>query len=145
MWKTEYSGDNDTRSDSLWSSIRPARGVVALDHEWAVDHSLPRAQDFLGDPSKGLYIIDAYHQLHCLVSSFTKTNHVQDLEVVQKLRTIDCDPKLAQRIPSWYTTVPIFRTSNSLLGFLATSRHLPCRRHSILYYRRLHLGRWTNA
>lgn len=69
IWTTEYSSSNLTLADDLWKNLRPAFGTVALDHEWAAMRQLPKAQDFPADTTKGLYIIDGYHQLHCLVSS----------------------------------------------------------------------------
>ncbi|KAM3087044.1 hypothetical protein ACMFMG_001155 [Clarireedia jacksonii] len=65
-WTTEYSEFNSTAADHLWKELRPAFGLVALDHGWASKHGLPRSQDFQGDRSKGIYMIDAYHQMHCL-------------------------------------------------------------------------------
>ncbi|PQE13431.1 cytochrome p450 protein [Rutstroemia sp. NJR-2017a BBW] len=65
-WTTEYSEFNSTAADNLWKELRPAFGLVALDHDWASKHGLPRSQDLQGDRSKGIYMIDAYHQMHCL-------------------------------------------------------------------------------
>lgn len=67
LWTTEYSSGNRTHADALWKGLRPGFGVVALDHEWAAARELPHSQDNPDDPTQGLYILDAYHQLHCLV------------------------------------------------------------------------------
>ena len=71
-WWTGYSSShpqNETTADELWDRIVPAHGVVAVDRQWAAQKQLPDTISLPGDPSKGVYIIDAYHQLHCLVCS----------------------------------------------------------------------------
>ena len=54
--------------DLNWDAINSEHGIVALDHEWAAEKGLPRAQDLPSDPSKGVYSLEAYHALLCLVS-----------------------------------------------------------------------------
>lgn len=54
--------------DQAWDDIVPAHGIVAVDHTWAADRQLPASLSLPSDADKGVYIIDAYHQLHCLVS-----------------------------------------------------------------------------
>lgn len=53
--------------DAAWSRIVPAHGIVALDHEWARKIGLSKARNQPGDDTKGVYVLDAYHQIHCLV------------------------------------------------------------------------------
>ena len=43
-------------------------GNIALDNAYAKSMDLPRAQRFPWDDSKGIYLINAYHNLHCVVS-----------------------------------------------------------------------------
>jgi hypothetical protein len=54
-------------TDKMWENITPAHGIVALDHIWAAQKHLPASMNLPSDYDKGVYIIDAYHQLHCLV------------------------------------------------------------------------------
>ena len=54
--------------DKLWDDVLPAHGIVAVDHGWAAERRMPATMSLPSDSSKGVYIIDAYHQLHCLVS-----------------------------------------------------------------------------
>lgn len=54
--------------DELWDDILPAHGIVAVDYRWAAERRMPATMSLPSDPSKGVYVIDAYHQLHCLVS-----------------------------------------------------------------------------
>ncbi|OTA65773.1 hypothetical protein K449DRAFT_462875 [Hypoxylon sp. EC38] len=52
--------------NAAWDRIVPAFGFVAVNHTWAAEHNLPASMGLPSDSSKGVYIIDAYHQLHCL-------------------------------------------------------------------------------
>ena len=70
-WWSSYSSivpEQDLAVDKLWNDILPAHGIVAVDHAWAVERQMPATMSLPSDSSKGVYIIDAYHQLHCLVS-----------------------------------------------------------------------------
>lgn len=57
--------------EAAWNQIVPAHGIVALNHEWAKEHGLSEARNLPGDDTKGVYILDAYHQIHCLVRTFS--------------------------------------------------------------------------
>jgi len=57
---------NNTFRDQLWDGIDIDRSVIALDHDEAALLGLPRSQNFVWDETKGIYIINAYHQLHCI-------------------------------------------------------------------------------
>ena len=69
-WHTAYSpkGQNHTKSDMLWEQILPSHGFVAVDRQWADDHQWPVSMYLPNDHGKGVYLLEAYHQLHCLVS-----------------------------------------------------------------------------
>ncbi|MCJ1308348.1 hypothetical protein MMC25_002001 [Agyrium rufum] len=70
QWNTDvYSSATPTEDEAIstaWDEIIPAYGIVAVDYAWADKHHLPNSMRLPSDPSKGVYIIDAYHQLHCL-------------------------------------------------------------------------------
>ena len=55
--------------DDLWESIVDFPGVVALDGDFVKEKHLPPSYPFPWDDSKGVYIVAAYHSLHCLVCS----------------------------------------------------------------------------
>ena len=65
---TEYGTDNLTQGSRLWEAIDFNPGIVALDLEWTKEKGLPKSQPFPWDTSKGLYVLNAYHSMHCLVS-----------------------------------------------------------------------------
>ncbi|KAA8644454.1 uncharacterized protein ATNIH1004_008658 [Aspergillus tanneri] len=70
QWITDiYSTADPDKRDAVnaaWDEIVPAHGIVAVPHEWAAKRNLPASMSLFSDPSKGVYIIDAYHQIHCL-------------------------------------------------------------------------------
>lgn len=67
-WYTPYSSENDTEANVLWDNINTAHGTLAVDHQWAAEHQWNRSMSIPGDESKGMYLLESYHQLHCLVS-----------------------------------------------------------------------------
>lgn len=66
---TEYGpavGTQEER-DALWGALDISPGTIALSDDFAAQNGLPRSQRFPWDESKGIYIIGAFHQMHCLV------------------------------------------------------------------------------
>lgn len=71
LWHSEYSNDHGEVTeevDQAWNDVVPSHGIVAVDHKWAAERMLPASHNLPCDHSKGVYILDAYHQIHCLVS-----------------------------------------------------------------------------
>ena len=64
-----YDGENQTAVDEAWKSaeLLPETGLVALSDDWAHFKGLPQAMRFPWDKSKGLYVLNGFHNLHCLV------------------------------------------------------------------------------
>jgi len=65
-WNTEYSSPNLTYQDQLWEDILPSHGFVAIDRDEAAELGYPESMYLPGDKGKGVYLLEAYHQLHCL-------------------------------------------------------------------------------
>ncbi len=68
-WNTEYSPKNHSESDALWDAILPSHGFVAMDEGWATERQWPESMRLPIDGNKRVYLLEAYHQLHCLVRS----------------------------------------------------------------------------
>jgi hypothetical protein len=70
-WSTvgPYNGDNDTLTNQLWEEINYDAGAVALTDDYAKRMGLPTTQRFPWDKGKGIYILNGYHNLHCLVQT----------------------------------------------------------------------------
>ena len=66
-WMTKYGNTNLTEAAVIWEDISFDAGMVALDHAWAEAKGIPQAQNFPWDKSKGLFVLNGYHSLHCLV------------------------------------------------------------------------------
>ncbi|GLA81336.1 hypothetical protein AtubIFM56815_004980 [Aspergillus tubingensis] len=80
-WNTEYSPQNHSDADQLWAAINPAHGIIAVDRQWAAQNHWPESMTMPDDDSKGVYLLEAYHQLHCLVSlRFPNSNVVFSIE-----------------------------------------------------------------
>ena len=54
--------------DKLWAALDMDPTMVALPDDFAAERGLPKAERFPWDKSKGVYQLEAFHQLHCLVS-----------------------------------------------------------------------------
>lgn len=67
-YHNEYWGENETLADELWDNINTDGLVVALSRDYQAEHNLPASNPFPWDQSKGLYYIQSFHLLHCLVS-----------------------------------------------------------------------------
>ncbi|KAF2114303.1 hypothetical protein BDV96DRAFT_600289 [Lophiotrema nucula] len=63
---TPLEAHNDTEQDALWDSTSYDLGNIALSDDYAKSMGLPRAQRFPWDDSKGIYLINAYHNIHCV-------------------------------------------------------------------------------
>lgn len=71
-WWTEYSAKNATEVDALWDAILPSHGFVAMDNEWAAERRWPESMRLPSDESKQVYLLEAYHQLHCIVGDLIR-------------------------------------------------------------------------
>lgn len=65
--KSPYFGEDEALADRLWSDISIDNGTVALDDAYVAAMGLPTSQRFPWDQEKGLYLLNGFHSLHCLV------------------------------------------------------------------------------
>lgn len=65
---TEYSSPDPAIVDAAWGKY-VINGFVTLPLSWAEDRHWPAARPMPGNPSEGIYVVDGFHQLHCLVCS----------------------------------------------------------------------------
>ena len=66
---TEWSSENTTHADELWKALAPNVGMVAVDNDFGGKMDLYATGQFPWDQSKGVYMLEGYHSLHCLVGS----------------------------------------------------------------------------
>lgn len=63
-----YTDTNDTLRDQLWLDINVDDGMIALPDDYVKEKGLPVSQRFPWDDSKGIYLLQGHHNLHCAVS-----------------------------------------------------------------------------
>lgn len=64
---TIFGSHNRSLADAAWSSWVVDPGIVALPHDWVRGRMLPQAQNWPWDKDKGIYLLNGFHNLHCLV------------------------------------------------------------------------------
>ena len=66
--KSVYFGEGtEEDADRAWDSISIDNGSIALDPAYVQKMGLPHAQPFPWDATKGIYLLNGYHSMHCLV------------------------------------------------------------------------------
>lgn len=63
---TLFSPNNRSLSDAAWDNWVVDPGIVALPHDWVKAKMLPQAQHWPWDGDKGVYLLNGFHNLHCL-------------------------------------------------------------------------------
>ncbi|CAG8950860.1 hypothetical protein HYFRA_00003077 [Hymenoscyphus fraxineus] len=68
LWTHEnpYTSQNTTERHQHWDSINIDRGLIALPTLFASEKGIPIGSTFPWNHNKSLYLINAYHGLHCL-------------------------------------------------------------------------------
>lgn len=57
---------------------------MALSDNWVAEKDLPKALRFPWDQSKGVYLLQGFHNLHCLVSTLLVSAHLRTDPYVQR-------------------------------------------------------------
>ncbi|KAF2763636.1 hypothetical protein EJ03DRAFT_379256 [Teratosphaeria nubilosa] len=65
-----YTDANVTLRDQLWLDINVDDGMIALDDSDVAKWNLPRSQRFPWDTTKGIYLLQGHHNLHCARSIY---------------------------------------------------------------------------
>ena len=63
----QYTQSNETLRNQSWDAISIDDGIVALPDDYVAQEGLPVSQRLPWDTSKGIYLINAHHNLHCVV------------------------------------------------------------------------------
>jgi len=111
---------NKTLRDELWSNIKLNRGVVLVDEETVSLHHLDkRARTFPWDPSKRVYFLNVFHQLHCLTEIYKAITHVYEGRTLKKERfehLIHCIDALRQDTICAADDELLYVTTGSVFG-----------------------------
>ena len=147
LYHSPYESKNETLADELWNSISIDPGVVALSDGYVEEMRLPKAQRFPWDDSKGIYLLNAYHNMHCLVCRRIHLRYyflrLRRVPTNQLTSTESCSP-VCHGIPAWQRTELAIRTRQPLPRRLARRDNLQCRRYpsvDITYPRTRHRSR----
>ena len=72
---TEYSSPDPAVVDAAWERYS-INGFVTLPLSWGEERQWPAARPMPGNPSEGIYVVDGFHQLHCLVRCCPPTSNL---------------------------------------------------------------------
>lgn len=115
-WWSAYSSPNATDDevvDNAWDAIAKDFGVVAVDHKTAKKIGAPSTMDLPSDPTKGIYVVEAYHSLHCLVSLLPKP--LETLDDYPAYRSSDDDSEIVYPVCAKSTRYDSLTPYQSLL------------------------------
>lgn len=73
-----YSRHHQSKNDQNWAALGWEIGMVAVDDSEANELGVPRSDRFPWDDAKGIYFINAYHNLHCLSWVWESFTHFRD-------------------------------------------------------------------
>ncbi|CAD6442783.1 4ef172a3-944c-4a1c-aa14-aae148dba021 [Sclerotinia trifoliorum] len=69
-YRSQYAGlrNNEVSVEwgSYWDAINHDSGIVAVTKLWALKQGLPLGSRFPWDTNKTIYLVNAYHALHCV-------------------------------------------------------------------------------
>jgi hypothetical protein len=76
---SKYTSLNETEASEAWNSILTGHGIMAFEPEYALQKNLPDTMELPGSGGKKIYVIEAYHAMHCLVRSWFFSRPVNEL------------------------------------------------------------------
>ncbi|KAH7094516.1 hypothetical protein FB567DRAFT_600114 [Paraphoma chrysanthemicola] len=117
-WNTPWGAPNTTESDALWKSINTAHGHIAVEHRWAAANNWSQSMDIPGKPGKGMYLLQAYHQLHCLriVRSSLLSLHRSTSPQYTLHHILHCFDALRQHIMCHADNTPLYGHGDGMAG-----------------------------
>ena len=68
---SKYLSHNETEASLAWDSILAGHGVVAIKPQYAAQKNLPSTATLPGSSGDLVYVIEAYHAIHCVVSLYS--------------------------------------------------------------------------
>lgn len=67
---SKYMSEDEAVASKAWDEILAGHGVIALNADYVAQKNLPPSVSFPDDSESFMYVIEAYHAMHCLVSLF---------------------------------------------------------------------------
>ncbi|OKL58002.1 hypothetical protein UA08_06707 [Talaromyces atroroseus] len=120
-WNTQYSSTNSTLQDELWDSIVWTHGMIARDRGWAQSQNWPDTMRLPGDESKGVWLLEGYHEIHCLrlIREYWKkstTDPSFDVQPSRAAHVAHCFDALFQVILCHADATPLDVTGGTVVG-----------------------------
>lgn len=97
----EYVNDNNlTATTVAWEALSGDPGVVALHDNFVASKNLPKAMRFPWDHSKGVYLLQGFHNLHCLRTIYRSIidYHYQRPQRIALVHILHCLDELRQDV-----------------------------------------------
>jgi hypothetical protein len=97
---SKYTSANDTEADKAWSSILAGHGVVSISPGYVSRHQLRASVSLPDGTGNKMYVIEAYHAIHCTVCIFPhacSTRHYPNryLQAVLRAHYVSLDRGIA--------------------------------------------------
>lgn len=122
---TRFMSDNETEAEAAWTSIEAGHGLVAVNPLWAAARSLPATIVHPRDPTKVVYIIEAYHTMHCLVSLLSP--YPTTSQAPKILTAAETPPRAFHGHKSRFIHKLVHRTRSALLRRYPAAHNVPSR------------------
>jgi hypothetical protein len=65
---SKYMSNDEVVASKAWDEILAGHGVIALDADYISEKNLPPSVAFPDESGNFMYVIEAYHAMHCTVS-----------------------------------------------------------------------------
>lgn len=65
---SNYMSEDEAVASKAWDNILAGHGVIALDADYVAKKNLPPSVPLPDDSGNFMYVIEAYHAMHCTVS-----------------------------------------------------------------------------
>jgi len=75
---TEWTSDNLTAVSELWEGWNGDKGVVALHDDYVQEMGLPRALRYPSNDKYGVYLLQSFHNMHCLRTIFRYIKYTEE-------------------------------------------------------------------
>lgn len=72
---SKFTSKNETEASLAWGGILAGHGIVSITPEYAAQRNLPPTSPLPDGNGNLAYVIEAYHAIHCVVSSYSAPYH----------------------------------------------------------------------
>ncbi|KAM0144230.1 hypothetical protein ACHAO1_000513 [Botrytis cinerea] len=97
----------------LWESLDTSTGEISLDTKWANEQGLPDSEPFFWNKSRSIYLVNAYHSVHCLrkVRRWVTISYYNGTQLDSYPHLIHCMDLLLQNIVCEADDTPMYTSA----------------------------------